>query len=509
MRCHEKLIAVFWVALSLVGCSVGPDYFRQPVMTPAKFKEAKGKSLIVTGNHQDWKKAQPADDFNRGKWWTVFNDKKLNSLEEHLNTSNQNIIAAYANYKQAMALVDQASASYWPTLDFNTSIIRQKSSGSSTSFAAVTTTGQSNTGAAVTSGGGSSSNINSTHQLIFNAAWAPDVWGLVRRTVEASRAGAQASEALLDNTRLLAQGALAQYYFQLRTLDADQVLLDRTVNDYKRAMQLTDHQYQSGVAARADLVQAQATLQAAQSLAINNKVNRAIYEHAIAVLIGEPPATFALKSMPLRALPPAIPVGLPSELLERRPDIAQAERLMAQANAQIGVAVAAYYPQLTLTGNLNDSGSGGFSRLFSVPDFGWAYGPLINQFMFDGGQRAATVAAASAGYRASVASYRNVVLTAFQNVEDNLSTLQILANQSVIQNQAAKSAEEALRLVMNQYKSGIVPYANVITSQVNAFNAQKTAVDLVGLRMNAAVGLILALGGGWHECREINVQGPG
>lgn len=490
MKNYRILIGI--VTLFLQACAVGPDYVKPKTVVPLHYKEIKSK---------EWKIVQPRDDFNRGKWWKIFNDKKLNELEDKLNISNQNIALAYANYMQSRALVDEARAAYFPTLDFSLMFMRQKSGNGSTSFSSVSSTGQNSSGAAtvVSPNSGSSSNIFSNKNFLLNAAWAPDIWGEVRRTVEASQAGAQASAATLANARLSAQGSLAQTYFELRALDTDQQLLDNTVRDYKKSLALTQNQYAAGVVSRADVITAQTQLQSAQSLAINNRINRALYSHAIAVLIGQTPASLDLPSMPLKAMPPPIPVDLPSALLERRPDIAQAERLMAQANAQIGVAVAAYFPTINLNATLNGASHGTWTHLFSTPAMGWSYGPQLSQLIYDGGLRSATIDAAKQAYEASVASYRQTVLTAFQNVEDNLASLRILGEQAVVQNQAAESARLALKLTMNQYKAGTVPYASVITAQIAAYNAQKSAADISGLRMTAAVGLIMALGGGWHN----------
>ena len=473
--------------LLLSSCAVGPDYVRPPVKTPAKFKEAKNRH---------WKVVHPNDACERGEWWRIFHDEKLNSLEEQLNDSNQNIVAAAANFRQASALVDEARASYFPTLSGSLSIQRQKGGGSS-SFVSTSSTGTTSTGSAVT--GSAGLHVFSSHSWILDSTWEPDIWGLVRRQVEASAASAQSSAALLAVTRLSAEGSLAQYYFELRSLDADQKFLNATVKSYKEALQLTRNQYNSGVASRADIVQAQSQLESAQALMINNGINRAIYEHAIAVLIGEPPANFSMPFMPLTQTPPSIPLMLPSQLLERRPDVAQAERLMAQTNAQIGVAKAAYFPTLALNASASVSATNaGFSQLFQVPNVAWAYGPQLTQLIFDGGLRDATVAAARAGYDSAVASYRQVVLAAFQDVEDNLASLRILGEQAVVQNKAAASAKLALKLVINQYKSGTVAYSSVITAQINAFAAEKSAIDVTGLRMTSAVGLIKALGGGWE-----------
>jgi len=327
-----------------------------------------------------------------------------------------------------------------------------------------------------------------------NASWEPDIWGSVRRNVEATTASAQASAALLAATRLSAQASLAQYYFELRGLDTDQKLLDDTVQEYKKILRYAKNRYASGVDSEADILQAKGQLENAQASAINNGVLRAQYEHAIAVLIGVPPAEFSLAPHPLRATPPPIPIEVPSELLERRPDIAQAERLAAEANAQIGVAVAAYYPTLSLTGSASTMAK----KLFSVPSLSWTLGSQLADTIFDGGLRSATVKAAQAAYCANAASYRQIVLAAFQDVEDNLAALRILAKQSSYQNQAAVDAKKSLQLTLNQYRAGTVDYNSVLLAQVSAFSAEKTAADLIYLRMTTAVGLIKALGGGWN-----------
>ena len=481
-----RRLMVVIILSSLVSCAVGPDYVRPPANVPEKFKEARDKTVMDSVKNLHWKVAEPKDVDLKSEWWRIFHDEKLNELEGKLNFSNETIKQAAANYRQARALVDEARAAFFPTLNGDLTAIRQKGTGSS-SFGTSTST---------------STNIGTpaftTYSWMLNANWEPDIWGLVRRTVEASQSGAQASAALLGATALSAQGSLAQYYFELRTLDSDQDFLDKTVNDYKKALKFILNQYHSGIASRADILQAQSLLESTQALAINNGVNRALYEHAIAVLIGEPPANFSLSPQPLKHTPPPIPLIVPSELLERRPDIAQAERLMQQACAQIGVAIAAYFPTLSLTGNVNGFQRGGsLGELFTHPTIGWAYGAQLAQLIFDGGLRAATVAAARAGYDSNVASYRQVVLSAFQNVEDNLSSLRILAEQAVKQDQAAETARRALILVINQYKSGTVAYNSVLTAEINAFAAEKAAIDVTGLRMTYAVGLVKALGGSW------------
>lgn len=316
------------------------------------------------------------------------------------------------------------------------------------------------------------------------------------RTVEAANASAQSSAALLANTRLSAQATLAEDYYQLRALDADQKLLDDTVKSDQTILNITQNRYKYGVAQLSDVIQAQTQVESAQALAINNGISRAQFEHAVAVLIGQPPEDFSLPQIPLTATPPLIPVSVPSVLLERRPDIAQQERLVAQANAQIGVAEAAFFPNLLLTASGTSQAIG--SNVFSVPAIGWSLGAQLAETIIDGGLRSATLVAAKANYLATVATYRETVLSAFQDVEDNLASLRILAKESAVQDRAASDAELALKLVLNQYKSGTADYATVLAAQIIAYNAEKTAADVNGLRMSAAVGLIKALGGGWN-----------
>ena len=485
---YQRILLILAI-LSLSSCTVGPDYVKPSAPVPAQFKE---------GEHH-WKVAQPQDNYERGAWWTVFNDPRLNELEKQVSAANQTIINADANYRQALALVDEARASYFPSATITPSITRQKKGNGSTAFISTSSNGVTTTGTAAGTGSGSSnSSISTSHSLAFAASWEPDLWGSISRSVEASKAGAEASQAFLAATQLSAQGSLAQLYFQVRALDKDQQLLDRTVVEYRKALQLTQFQYASGVAARADIVQAQSQLEGAEAQAINNKISRAQFEHAMAVLVGKPPAEFSLPPLPLAALPPRIPLTLPSTLLERRPDVAQAERLMAQANAQIGVAIAAYFPTLTLSATASVANSG-YAHWFSIPALGWALGPQLAATILDGGLRKATTQAARAGYDATVASYRQTVLAAFQDVEDNLAALHILEQEAVAQNKAARDARKALQLVLNQYQAGTVAYANVITAQTAAYTAEKNAADITGLRMTSAVGLIKALGGGWNR----------
>jgi NodT family efflux transporter outer membrane factor (OMF) lipoprotein len=500
-RIPQRIIflAVMIFAFLCGGCVVGPDYKRPAVQAPTKFKEER----------KGWKLAKPKDACNRGEWWKVFHDPQLNALEDQLNKSNQNIANAAANYEQAVALVGEARAAYFPVVTSALSLQRQKqgSSGSASVNSTTITTGSTSPstdagGSSTTTASSSSSlsrgqgNPNTNHSLLLNASWEPDIWGAVRRSVEASAAGAQASAALMALTRLMAQASLAQYYFEIKGVDVDQKILDDTVKDNNNIYSFTKNQYTAGVAAQADTVQARTQLETAQGLAINNGINRAIYEHAIAVLIGVPPANFSLPKNIQHVRAPTIPLVLPSELLERRPDIAQAERLMAEANAQIGVAVAAWFPSLNLftTGNITNPG---FANIISLPALSWTIGGQLAETLYDGGLRNSTIEADKAAYRANVASYRQIVLAGFQDVEDNLASLRILKQQLVVQDQAAADAKLALKLVVNQYKAGTANYSNVLTAQITAYSAERTAADVRYLSMSSAVGLIRALGGGW------------
>lgn len=486
----NRITALILMPLLLSSCLVGPNYVRPKVVGSPEFKEAKGKR-VAGPIGKNWKPIEPQDDMDRGQWWKIFNDPVLNDLEDQLNHFNQSIANVEATYRQSLAIVDEARASFFPTIVGAFSLFRERQGGGATSFISSTgAVGTATTG--VQSQPVTITNITS----ILNATWEPDIWGLVRRTVEADRSLAESNAALIGATRLSAQGSLAQFYFELRTLDKNQKFLDNTVKSYKKILLLTLNQYKSGVASRADVVQAQSQLEVAQAAAINNGILRGQYEHAIAVLMGRPPAYFSLKFMPLNAKPPTIPLTVPSVWLERRPDIAQSERLIQQDSALIGVATAAFFPTLSLSGTLTASGNS-FHQLIHTPSIGWSAGLQLAETIFDGGLRSATVRAAKAAYWAQVAAYREVVLTAFQDVEDNLISLRILREQSVVQDKAAASARFALKLVVNQYKSGTVAYSSVLTAQIAAFSAEQAANNVDGLQMTSAVGLIKSLGGGW------------
>ncbi len=449
------------------GCTVGPDYVRPALEAPATYKEIDG-----------WKMAQPKDNAIRGAWWEIFNEPELNALEEQVEVSNQNIAAAEANFREARALVQQARANYFPTITVGI--------------------GVNNSSRSTTILGGSTVRTTPTqYSLPIDVSWELDVWGRIRRQVESSQAGAQASAADLQNAKLSAQTELAQDYFQLRTLDAQKRLLDDTAADYQKSLDLTRNQYAAGVVSRADVLQAETQLKTTQAQAIDVGVQRAQVEHAIALLIGKAPADVSVSVLPVSAQPPPIPVGLPSELLERRPDIAAAERRVAQANALIGVAEAAYFPTVSL-GASGGFESTNFSRWISAPSRFWSVGPTITETVFDGGLRRAQTDQARAVYDSSVALYRETVLTGLQQVEDNIAALRILENEAQIQDEAVKSAQQTVTVVNNQYRAGIVNYLNVVVVQAAALNNERTAISILGNRLNASVLLIKALGGGWN-----------
>jgi NodT family efflux transporter outer membrane factor (OMF) lipoprotein len=466
---HRTLLSLMASAL-LAACTVGPDYVRPTADTPAAFKEMEG-----------WKTAQPRDQELRGKWWETFNDAPLNNLEEQISVSNQNLAQAAAQFRQARALVQSARAGFMPTVSAGAAVTRSQSSSGFISQ-------NQNLDARGPSTG---------YSLSLDAVWEADLWGRVRRTVESNEAGAQASAADLEALRLSIQAELAQNYFQLRALDAQKQLFDDTIAAYQRSLTLTQNQYTAGVVAKVDVIQAQTQLKTTQAQALDIGVQRAQLEHAIALLIGKPASTYSLAAAPRTAAPPALPVGIPSSLLERRPDIAAAERRMAAANAQIGVAQAAYYPSLTLSAS-GGFQSSSFSNWLTAPSRFWSLGPALAQTLFDGGLRRAQTDQAIAAYDANVAGYRQTVLTGFKEVEDNLVALRILEEEAAIQDEAVRNARQSVALTANQYKAGIVSYLNVVTVQATALANERTAVDVLNRRLAASVLLIKALGGGWN-----------
>jgi len=462
--------------LLLQGCVVGPKYNRPTMQAPGTYKEVTPDDLKKMDG---WKVAQPQDSALHGKWWETLGDPQLNTLEEQVNISNQNVAAAFASFMAARALVREARAQYFPTLTAGASITRQRAVGTST-------TGQP-TGTTFTA-----------YSLPFDASWTPDLWGRVRNTVRANVANAQASAADLENTRLTAQAELAVDYFQLRGEDALKQLLDSTVVAYEESLKLTKALYETGIDSDEAVAQAETQLEATRALDTNIGILRSQYEHAIALLVGQPASSFSIAVEPLKTPPPAIPFGVPSQLLERRPDIAASERLMAQANAQIGVAKAAYYPTLTLSASAGFQTTNG-ATWFTWPSRFWSVGPAISELIYDGGLRRASVEQFRAQYDQTVANYRNTVLTAFEQVEDNLSALRILSQEIQEQDTAIASAQRSLSLATDRYRLGIDPYLNVITAQTTLFSNQQTAVNLRIEQIVDSVQLIEALGGGWDS----------
>jgi len=454
------------LALALVSCAVGPDYLRPDAAVSDAYKEATG-----------WKVAEPQDESNRGNWWEIFGDPQLSALIESIDISNQNVRLAEAQFRQAQALAAQSRAALFPTLDANASITRSRSP---TGLVGGTTAGR----------------IISNRSVALSSSWELDLWGGLRRTLESSAAGVQASAADLAAARLSAQAELASNYFQLRVLDAQKRLIDDTATAFDKSLELTRNRYAAGVAAKVDVVQAETQLKSTQAQAIDTGVQRAQLEHAIAILIGKPPSEFSLAPVPLAVTMPRVPLGLPSELLERRPDVAAAERRAAAANARIGVAKAAYFPSLTLSGNTGFR-SAAATDLFTVPSRFWSIGPALAQSIFDAGLRRAQTEQALAAYDATVAEYRQAVLAGFQEVEDNLAALRILGEEAEVQEAAVRAARESVLLTINQYKAGIVSYINVVTVQTTQLNNERTAMGILGRRLVAAVTLVKALGGGW------------
>jgi NodT family efflux transporter outer membrane factor (OMF) lipoprotein len=469
--------------LTLSGCTVGPKYQRPAVATPPAFKEAEG-----------WKVAQPSDAALHGQWWQLFDDPQLNALEEQVSVSNQNIAAAFASFLQARTLVKEAQSQYFPTLTVSPSISRTRTSGNLQGGGASSLAGTG--GGAAPAATGATGTVFNDFQLPFDASWTPDLWGRVRNTVRGNVAAAQASAADLENTRLTAQAELAVDYYQLRTQDSLKQLLDDTVKAYRESLDLTRAQYETGIGTDEAVAQAEVQLKTTQAQDTNLSIARAQYEHAIALLVGQPASTFSIPPEPRLATPPSIPPGVPSQLLERRPDVAADERLMAQANAQIGVAKAAYFPTLTL------SAAGGFessrsSNWLSWPSRFWSLGPTLAETLFDAGLRRATVQQYQAAYDQTVANYRQTVLTAFQQVEDDLAALRILSMQLAQEDDAVLASQRYLAIATDRYKLGLDPYLDVITAQTALLSNQQTAETLRMQQLTDSVQLIEALGGGW------------
>jgi len=462
---RSRLPTLALIALA-AGCAAGPDY-RRPETDPVReYKEA-----------GDWKLAQPQDAIERGRWWETFGDRQLGALVEQVEISNQNVRVAEARFRQAQALVTSSRSAYFPTLEADAGVTRNRSP----------------TGVV---GGTTAGRVITNRSVSLGSQWEADLWGRLRRAVESVEASAQASTADLAAARLSAQVALAGSYFQLRTLDAQRRLLDDTVAAFEKSLELTRNRYAAGVAGKVDVAQGETQLASTRAQAIDLGVQRAQLEHAIAVLIGKPPSAFSIVPLPLSVTPPRIPPGLPSELLERRPDIAAAERRVVAANAQIGVAKAAYFPSLTLSASYG-SRSADAAQWLSAPSRFWSVGPALALSIFDAGLRRAQSEQAIAAYDATVADYRRTVLAGFQEVEDNLAELRILEEEAKVQDEAVRAAREAVELTVNQYKAGTVSYINVVAVQTTQLANERAAVTLLGRRLVAAVGLIGALGGGW------------
>ena len=469
-------------ALTLVlfagGCKVGPNYKTPSTAMAPSFNDQPAETPPPAAPGVGWKHAQPGDDKLRGKWWESYNDPQLNQLEERVTVSNQTLKAALAQYTQALAAVQQFRANYFPTVSISPNYSRSRVS--------------TNRPFGVPTNGNPYTDLVASGQ----ATWEPDLWGNIRRTVQAARANAQASNADLANVDLSLRSELAMDYFELRGLDTQKQLLDDTIQEYQRFLELTISRFHGGVATDADVAQAQTQLD--QTIAQDSDIGvaRAQFEHAIATLTGQPASTFSLAPAPLTLTLPTVPVGVPSEMLERRPDVAGAERRAAAANEQIGIAIAAYYPQVSL------GGSGGFEssrpgNLFQGPSSLWSLGGSATELLFDAGRRHALTVEARAGYDAEVANYRETVLQSFQDVEDQLAALSILNEEAAAQQRTVADAERSLSILTNQYKGGLTIYLQVITAQAVELANRRTAADITTRQFAASVQLVKALGGGW------------
>ena len=455
---RSSAFSPIFLSLVLTGCAIGPNYQKPEVQVPVAYKEA-----------GEWVVARPADAVPKGQWWALFDDPVLNGLMEQVSVTNQTLRAAEARYTASRASVAAARSGLFPTVGAGADAGRSRR--------------------------GEAGRTNS-YSVTLDARWELDLWGRVRRLIEASRAGEEASAADLENVRLSLQAELATNYFQLRVTDVQRDLFDDTVKAFEASFKIAQNRYNAGVAARVDVVQAESQLKSVQAQAIDLRVTRAQLEHAIAVLVGRPPSGFSIEPVQFRVRIPEIPPGLPSTLLERRPDVATAERRMAAANARIGVAQAAWFPSLALTG------SGGFassalSTLFSAPSRVWSLGLGLAGTLLDFGARGAEVDIARATYDEAVANYRQAVLEAFQEVEDNLAAVRWLAEESVVQQDAARLARESVGLTVNQYKAGTVGYLNVAQVQATQLSEERSTVQLLGRRLAATVALMRALGGSW------------
>ena len=465
----SRALSLGLCVLLLSACAIGPDYQRPQVAEPVHYKEAEG-----------WRQASPSDALARGAWWELYGDAQLNGLIDKLNSSNQSVAQAEAQFRQARALVRSSRGSFFPSVDLSAGKTRA-SQGTGSSSSALSS---------------SSSGIRDTYNTQLGVSWEADVWGKLRRDLEANEASAEASFADLAAMRLSQQSELAQNYLQLRVIDEQKRLLEATVAAYQRSLTMTQNQYQAGVSGKDAVAQAQTQLKSTQADLIDLIWQRAQFENAIAVLIGVPPAEFNLAESKTIPVLPQVPLGVPSQLLERRPDIASAERSVIAANAKIGVAKAAYYPDLTL------SLAGGYSSStyadwISLPNRFWSVGPKLAMTLFDGGQRSAEVDRTEAVYDQTVAKYRQTVLDGFREVENYMVQLKVMEDEAGVRQQALDSAREALRLTENQYKAGLIAYLDVVTSQTTALSNERSVLSLLQSRLIASVQLIAAMGGGW------------
>jgi NodT family efflux transporter outer membrane factor (OMF) lipoprotein len=469
--------------LLFAGCSFAPKYAKPSVQTPAAFKELTPSQFNITDG---WKTAVPGDNLIRGQWWEVFHDPELNGFESQVAGSNQSVAAALANFLASRAVVKQARSQYFPTVSANPSVINSRQPSLTTPTTSVTST---------------------EYTLPIDASWEPDLWGRVRNTVKANSLEAQAALADLGNVRLTVEAEVAVDYFELRVSDVQKQLLEASAVAYQESLKLTQVQEGHGLASGLDTDLAETQLEITRAQATDLGIQRAQLEHAIAMLLGQPASSFSITTNLLAAGPVAVPLGVPSQLLERRPDVAAAERRVGEANAQIGVARAAYYPTITLSGAVGYQ-STSIKDLFSAPGLAWSVGSTLAQTLFDGGLRRAVTEQARSLYQGTVANYRQTVLTAFQEVEDNLSTLRILSQELRQQNAAVAASEGYLRLATTRYQSGLDDYLNVLTAQTTLLSNQRTALNLQMEQLTSSVQLIKALGGGWDDSQGVTGSGP-
>jgi NodT family efflux transporter outer membrane factor (OMF) lipoprotein len=462
----------------LSACAVGPDYKKPEITTPVQFKAAQG-----------WRQATPSDALARGAWWEVYGDTQLNGLVEKLNSSNQTVAQYEAQYRQAKALVRSSRGAFFPSLDLTTSKNRSSQG----------------TGSNSSSLSSSSSGIRDTYNAQLGVSWEADIWGKLRRGLEADTASAQASLADLAAMQLSLQSELVQNYLQLRVIDEQKRLLEATVDAYQRSLTLTQNQYRAGISGRDAVAQAQTQLKSTQADMIDLIWQRAQFENAIAVLMGQAPADFSLAATTSIPTLPSIPLQLPSQLLERRPDIAAAERSVMAANANIGIAKAAYYPDLTLSMSGGYSSST-FANWISLPNRFWSVGPQLAMTLFDGGQRSAEVDRTEAVYDQTVAQYRQTVLSGFQEVENYLVQLKVYEDEAGVRAEALAAARDSLRLTSNQYKAGLIGYLDVVNVQTTALSNERSVLTLLQSRLITSVQLIAALGGGWDAERGLTLR---